>query len=218
MKHPADYYNFELVGIVVHSGTADSGHYYSYIKEQEHFTEAVGDQWFEFNDIWVREFDKNDLANECYGGEETMNFGNWSKNTMMKFRNAYIVVYKRKLEQMPPDSDEETEKVVVKKSESLGQSQLNLSAENPIFKKIASKNHKYWQNRYIFSSEYTEFVVQLLLNWNTNHVVVAHSICNNKDQHLYKQMGTLQSPLELVPCFVPNAPDEKRPLNEIYNK
>mgnify|MGYP003338904969 CR=1 FL=1 len=39
LKHPAEYYNFELVGVVVHNGTADSGHYYSYIKEQEHFTE-----------------------------------------------------------------------------------------------------------------------------------------------------------------------------------
>jgi ubiquitin carboxyl-terminal hydrolase 34 len=33
MKHHKDFYNYELVGIVVHSGTADSGHYYSYIKE-----------------------------------------------------------------------------------------------------------------------------------------------------------------------------------------
>jgi len=33
MNHHPDYYNYELVGIVVHSGTADSGHYYSYIKE-----------------------------------------------------------------------------------------------------------------------------------------------------------------------------------------
>jgi hypothetical protein len=124
LKHPAEYYNFELVGVVVHNGTADSGHYYSYIKEQEHFTEQ--EQWFEFNDIWVREFDKGDLANECYGGEETFNYGNWSKNTLTKSRNAYIVVYKRKLDEMPPDSDEEVEKVVVRKSDSLGQVQLKV--------------------------------------------------------------------------------------------
>jgi len=33
LKHPTEYYNYELVGVVVHNGTADSGHYYSYIKE-----------------------------------------------------------------------------------------------------------------------------------------------------------------------------------------
>jgi len=46
----------------------------------------------------VREFDKNDLANECYGGEETISFGNWQKSAYTKTRNAYIVVYKRKLD------------------------------------------------------------------------------------------------------------------------
>lgn len=188
LKHPAEYYNFDLVGVVVHNGTADSGHYYSYIKEQERFTEQ--EQWFEFNDIWVREFDKNDLANECYGGEETLNFGNWSKNTMNKSRNAYIVVYKRKLEEMPPDSDEEIEKAVVQKSESLGQVQLSLESGSDFFNKIASKNHKYWQSRYIFSSEYTEFVCNLLLNWNTNIVIVANQSYKNNDAHLYQQMGT----------------------------
>ena len=33
LKQPPEYYKFDLVGIVVHTGTADSGHYYSYIKE-----------------------------------------------------------------------------------------------------------------------------------------------------------------------------------------
>ena len=52
MKYQSDYYNYELVGIVVHSGTADSGHYYSYIKEQERF-EGQGQKWYEFNDTLV---------------------------------------------------------------------------------------------------------------------------------------------------------------------
>jgi hypothetical protein len=139
----------------------------------------------------VREFDKNDLANECYGGEETFNFGNWSKNTLTKSRNAYIVVYKRKLEEMPPDSDEEVEKAVVPKSECLGQTQLNLDPSSEIYKKFANKNHKYWQNRYIFSSEYTEFVSNLIIDWNTNNVIVANKVYKNMDAHLYKLMGTL---------------------------
>ena len=33
LKQPPEYYKFDLVGIVVHTGTADSGHYYSYIEE-----------------------------------------------------------------------------------------------------------------------------------------------------------------------------------------
>lgn len=32
--HSPSYYQYELVGVVVHMGTADSGHYYSYIKER----------------------------------------------------------------------------------------------------------------------------------------------------------------------------------------
>ena len=30
------YYEYELVGVVVHSGMAEAGHYYSFIKERTH--------------------------------------------------------------------------------------------------------------------------------------------------------------------------------------
>jgi len=32
--HPPEYYQYNLVGIVVHQGTADCGHYYSFIQER----------------------------------------------------------------------------------------------------------------------------------------------------------------------------------------
>jgi ubiquitin C-terminal hydrolase len=70
LKYHADYYNYELVGIVVHSGTADSGHYYSYIKEQERFEANQQEKWFEFNDTMVRDFDKSEIPSECFGGVE----------------------------------------------------------------------------------------------------------------------------------------------------
>ena len=47
--------------MLVHSGSANSGHYYSYIKERD------GTRWLEFNDRLVKEFDYANLAKECFG-------------------------------------------------------------------------------------------------------------------------------------------------------
>jgi len=69
LKFPADYYQFKLKGVVVHTGTADSGHYYSFIRDhQDHET---GERWYEFNDNIVRDFDLADLNSECFGGDES---------------------------------------------------------------------------------------------------------------------------------------------------
>ena len=56
---------------MVHSGTADSGHYYSYIKEQETFERDQPEKWYEFNDTLVRDFDKSEIPSECFGGVES---------------------------------------------------------------------------------------------------------------------------------------------------
>src|SRR5579859_7468652 len=47
---------YDLVGVLIHTGTADSGHYYSYIRDprpQPGVPEAQV-QWFEFNDSEVK--------------------------------------------------------------------------------------------------------------------------------------------------------------------
>ena len=59
---PNEYFNYVLKGVVVHLGYADSGHYYSYIQDRG------GSKWFEFNDIFVRDFNFDDLAEETFGG------------------------------------------------------------------------------------------------------------------------------------------------------
>lgn len=46
----------------MHSGSADAGHYYSYIKERN------TNKWLEFNDTCVKEFNPKNLEAECFGG------------------------------------------------------------------------------------------------------------------------------------------------------
>lgn len=92
LKHPADYYQYKLKGVIVHTGTADSGHYYSFIKD----TQTVeGERWYEFNDHIVRDFDLAELANETFGGDDNFG-GNMMQMRSQKWRNAYIVLYERK--------------------------------------------------------------------------------------------------------------------------
>ena len=64
--------DYALVGVLVHSGTSDSGHYYSFIKErQARSAEGRGSgDWMHFNDTLVEPFDPRDIPKCCYGGAE----------------------------------------------------------------------------------------------------------------------------------------------------
>lgn len=89
---PDDYYQFKLRGVVVHYGSSEAGHYYSYIKDTEVKDEKK--QWFEFNDDLISSFNINDLAEETFGGSET--FGTELESIKSeKCRNAYLLFYER---------------------------------------------------------------------------------------------------------------------------
>ena len=79
------------------SGVADSGHYYSFIKER-----GGSGRWIEFNDETVRLFDPSNLGQECFGGEETITqYNEQTKQNVRKnvpiTRNAYMLIYERKV-------------------------------------------------------------------------------------------------------------------------
>lgn len=82
---------FELVGVLVHSGTAESGHYYSYIRERP-VNPSSSKQWVEFNDADVSPFDPAQLADQCFGGlTEASPYTFYPKQW-----NAYMLFYQRK--------------------------------------------------------------------------------------------------------------------------
>ena len=82
---------FELVGVLVHSGTAESGHYYSYIKERPP-TSPNGKTWVEFNDADVTSFDPSNIPDQCFGG---MSNHTGYANRYHKSWNAYMLFYER---------------------------------------------------------------------------------------------------------------------------
>ena len=97
---------FQLTGVLVHNGTAESGHYYSYIKDRHEFNEHNNSIWFEFNDSEVSSFDPSVIPHQCYGGTD---FIGPSKElgqqiAFQKSYSAYMLFYERV---KPLQTDEE---------------------------------------------------------------------------------------------------------------
>lgn len=90
---------YELAGVLVHTGTSDSGHYYSFIKERR--TERPGAHaWLHFNDTLVEPFDALDIGKCCFGGMEPV--VQWDADAAkpvqrnhIKPHSAYMLFYER---------------------------------------------------------------------------------------------------------------------------
>ncbi len=104
-KHPS-YYEYHLVGVVVHTGSADSGHYYSYINTVRNGqdnemnynpnNENHVNSWLEFNDSYISKFNVSRLEEECFGGSYTSNNDSWSRMGE-KIKSAYMLIYERRM-------------------------------------------------------------------------------------------------------------------------
>lgn len=85
---------FDLVGVVVHKGQADHGHYISYIRVRP--TPPEGPAWLQFDDADVTRFSPADIGENCYGG-----FSSGKDGGLLTFQqspksyNGYMLFYQR---------------------------------------------------------------------------------------------------------------------------
>lgn len=93
---------YELIGVTVHTGTADGGHYYCFIRDYAREDDATvsKERWYLFNDAEVKPFDATHIGAECFGGEMTTKSYDAVNDRFMDFsfektNSAYMLFYKR---------------------------------------------------------------------------------------------------------------------------
>ncbi|KAL8681113.1 MAG: hypothetical protein Q9186_002765 [Xanthomendoza sp. 1 TL-2023] len=164
---------FELVGVLVHAGTAESGHYYSFVRERP-TTPEQGASWVEFNDAEVTPFNFSQIPDLCFGGvtEPT----GYAAPTYSKTWNAYMLFYQR-----------------VRASEVDFQQESPLAPGAPIQKSLSPElsdritidNEKFLRKICLYDSTHTRFAVSLLDRLRT----ISNSCCS--DDHAIERDAVL---------------------------
>lgn len=88
-------------------GTADAGHYISYInitrddkpEESNEWLKTDNEKWVEFNDSQVKDYRFKNLEEDCFGGaHSSMSLSNDYKNDYS--RNAYMLIYEKRRKEL----------------------------------------------------------------------------------------------------------------------
>jgi len=177
---PDSYYQYYLRGILVHSGTADSGHYYSLAKEGGNFNEPSLQPWFCFNDSSVTPFDLSTLPSATFGGIKVGTKYDHLAQKMVRTEtpkpySAYLLIYERKNVELGPKIDTLKEKNEREphnnlKNDFIASSAHHTSKSNPldsnhvpekIFNELWKKNDQFLRDRVIFSPEYCKWLLEI---------------------------------------------------------
>jgi len=141
--NPLEHYDYVLTGILVHTGTTDSGHYYSFIKDRK------TENWSKFNDETVTPFSVDNIPDTCYGGEYTTQ--SWDNQmqrqvtkTMSRPNSAYMLFYERVLTQNQVNST--TPKADV------------IATCQKIYEKVWEENLKFTVDKNLFEEHNVNFV------------------------------------------------------------
>ena len=167
----ADSTEYTLRGMVVHSGQASGGHYYSYIKH--------GDTWFKFDDGDVNEIkieDEEELKAQCYGGEYMSEvfdpmLKRMSYRKQKRWWNAYMLFYARSDDEVSAEGSEEKDRVAASVAKAMGELSLEertskkvqrLKVPTPIERSVQKQNIRFLHVRNQFSGEFFNFMKKLV--------------------------------------------------------
>jgi len=207
---PDEYYDYDLVGVTCHDGTADFGHYYSYINVNRNDPmrpHNANDKWLEYNDSRVFEFDMKKFEECCFGSDENtgMNDNIWSPKSGNLSRSAYILVYeKRQKGKLHFKFDEKNigekedilnnfcdiEKVdpELRKPEAMQDMDMEVDFDiikpnyhTEIYNEITKDNLQYQMQQQIYSKEFLSFITDVTTLPVLNDVIIKTSVdCLNE--------------------------------------
>lgn len=181
-EFPDEYFEYELVGVLVHSGTADAGHYYSYIKDRQ-----TG-KWYCFDDKRVKQFDSAHLAEECFGGNATYSLGNYASGSYAKVRNAYMCVYERS-KPLPIDLTESSEEIVAREEAENSYEVVNKTSE--LMHKIWNENMEFIRDRMFYDTSYIDFLKSFVQSYTFEPIYQITEEMSESDQ-LRNEKGLTQ--------------------------
>ncbi|XP_078379070.1 ubiquitin carboxyl-terminal hydrolase 9X-like isoform X2 [Oculina patagonica] len=143
------YTKYRLVGILVHSGQASGGHYYSYVLQR--VSPDISPKWYKFDDGEVSECkmdDDEELKTQCFGGEYMGEvFDHMLKRRQKRWWNAYILFYERL------DAVDQNRTIDVNR---------NCQMPAVIKRAVRKQNVHFLHNRIQYSMEFFQFMRKLV--------------------------------------------------------
>lgn len=145
-------FEYRLKGILVHSGVAQGGHYYSFIYDN------VQEKWFKFDDEDVSPFDPANIEAECFGGVQRRSWhGTNNSMDMEVFSNALMLFYEKIVPAVPEQNDtDESPSAIATDSVECEQSPNEYEPE------VWKSNEVFLQNSYLFDVEFHEFLREMV--------------------------------------------------------
>ncbi|XP_017073326.2 probable ubiquitin carboxyl-terminal hydrolase FAF isoform X3 [Drosophila eugracilis] len=153
---------YELTGIVVHSGQASGGHYFSYILSKNPGNGKC--QWYKFDDGEVTEckmHEDEEMKAQCFGGDYMgeiydNNLKRMQYRRQKRWWNAYMLFYTR-CDQTPVQYEPSVEQLSLTESRN-----MVLPLPKPIERSVRHQNIRFLHSRSIFSVEFFNFIKKLV--------------------------------------------------------